>query len=539
MDNIDQATINHLDQLSIDSPKKTLVLIRDYDESYAGEPNYELNIGGILINIGRDLFKKYLVEEGIHRIKKILSDQPAEHAGIFYNLANGYSALNNIKRGFQNQDYVIDIENTKLLKAKEYFRKSIELDDQFDPDTRAQLWINYGNCLSGLGRTVEALSAYDKALNIFPNHPMAKVNLAIELYYFSNITRHSKFIIDSYVILKNVLSNKKLESYASPNAIKTFKHHKNHLATLIEKHDINLDSDSFSDLYQNENGYLEKYINFCLDNKFFLNLCYSCRKCNMCIQDNVSFSLLSDIDENNLFIRLSRVINEVKVQYAFSRFLLFQALNPNLNTIAFDEITSFVDNLDYAVYGIRVSSIKRAFESAYNILDKIAHFLNDYLEIGLTYDPKIKFTTNGEIWRKNRKGQLRTDLVNKANYHLFALYDIARELNVNYKNPSNDGYWGHLRRTRNALVHEYLILHLERSGWSTDADDKSLHMMYDEFVSQTFDLFKLIRSAIIYLIAMIDFEERKKYSNSNGLLAPLYTPNYDHQTFTPGIDEVL
>ncbi|GAH88502.1 unnamed protein product, partial [marine sediment metagenome] len=51
--------------------------------------------------------------------------------------------------------------------------------DQCDFKLRKQIWTNYGNCLDTLGRTIEALYAYDEVLKIDSNFPMAMGNKAM------------------------------------------------------------------------------------------------------------------------------------------------------------------------------------------------------------------------------------------------------------------------------------------------------------------------------------------------------------------------
>jgi hypothetical protein len=208
-----------------------------------------------------------------------------------------------------------------------------------------------------------------------------------------------------------------------------------------------------------------------------------------------------------------------------------------LNSVPIDDLTIYVDNLDYAVYGVRIASLKLAFQSAYNILDKIAHFLNDYLALGVPPGTKLTFTTNGWIWRKKNSNLLRSELMDSNNQHLLGLYDLARDLDTFGPKPTEEnGYWGPLRHTRNSLTHEYLILHIEGIGWAVEADDEALHLFYTDFVDQAMDLLQLVRAAVIYLIAFVDLEERKKAQAAQGLVSPIDVPLYKPALFTPGLD---
>lgn len=532
MTQISQEQLDKLNSLALSNPQDALALLSEYDDQYPEDINLGLTSGGILIDIGSDLLQNDLVLVGITRIEAVVKSGKIDEPVVFYNLANGYSTLNNLYRQSQGKEYKLDPDDTHLLQAKHYYRETLRKNDQLNHDLRAQLWVNYGNCLSGLGRSVEALFAYDQALRFVPDHPMAKGNLAEELYYFARITHHPVFILDAYEMLEETLSENHLDKYAGACARQSFEHSLDKIADDISRLGLDRTTQPEQEPISQSSDYKRRYVGFCAKQRLFLNLCHSCHRCNRYIEDNVAFSLISDLDDKISFTRLARVVNEIKERYAFARLLLFQALYPNIDTVPIDDLTNYVDNLDYAVYGTRVASLKLAYEGAYNVLDKVAHFLNDYLEIGLKVGRSITFTTNGGIWREKKNGQLRPVLKDKCNYHLMGLYDVARDLD-------DDGYWGYLRLTRNALTHEYLILHVEIIQWATDADKESLHLLYEDFVDQAVELLRLVRSVVIYLIAFIDLEERRKHKVSDGLIVPSFTTLYDASLFSSSLDGKL
>jgi hypothetical protein len=72
--------------------------------------------------------------------------------------------------------------------------------------------------------------------------------------------------------------------------------------------------------------------------------------------------------------------------------------------------------------------------------------------------------------------------------------------------------------------------------WTVEADDPYLHIHYADFVEQTIALQQLVKAAVIYLIAFIDQEERKKCQASSDFVAPMYVNRYDAALFTPALD---
>lgn len=107
------------------------------------------------------------------------------------------------------------------------------------------------------------------------------------------------------------------------------------------------------------------------------------RPCPPPAEDKLHISITHDIWDDSKQIRLSRALNEIYERYTIARTLLYEVHNHHYNPIPFEEMTRYTDNLDYAVYGVRVAKLKLAFESAFNVLDKVAYFMNDYLELGI------------------------------------------------------------------------------------------------------------------------------------------------------------
>jgi len=212
-------------------------------------------------------------------------------------------------------------------------------------------------------------------------------------------------------------------------------------------------------------------------------------------------------------------MNEAKERYATARFLLYSAIGPPTELLPIDRMTPYVDNLDYAVYGVRVGQLKLAFESAYNILDKVAFFINEYLSLGIKPE-RVYFTS---IWVV--KDKLREELRTLDNYRLFALYDISRDL-------QKGAHLEHLRGIRRFSTHRYLVPHVERISWIVEADGDAYHIEWHELVEKTIQLLRLVRSAVIYVIAFVDQEERKEKEEFQGVICPLFVPTYDPSLYT-------
>lgn len=515
---ISTGELSTLSNLIGQSPQEALDLLRIYEQKYPSDVNLERNKGGFLIDIGLALENRPLIQEGIDALIKVLPTVEVESKPTFlYNLANGYSSLHNIDRLQPN--FTLDPDATPLFEAKQYYRESLQGVDVLNRDLLAQLHTNYGNCLSNLGRSLEAISEYNTALKYVPGHRMALGNLGVELEHFAFIAQSLLPLRDAREALSQALSGDHLEQAGARWARPSFIRAKKRVEQLLDQFGESAGkSNSAKPNYATK--YQQGYAEFCAEYQLFLNFCVG--DCHQVAGDSVGFSIVTPIDDETTFPRLVRVVNGIKERYAVARLLLYETCNPPFKTQAYDGMTYYTDNLDYAVYGIRAAKLKLAFESAYNVLDKIAFFINDYLGLGLS-ERSISFTS---IWRERQSTVLRPTIKTLDNYHLYALYNISRDL-------APGGYLNHLRDIRNFLTHRYLVPHVERLHWLEAADGPEYHLGYRDLLDRTIQLMQLVRSATIYLIAFIDQEERSKHSDESQIIAPMLTYPTLHYPFGP------
>lgn len=520
--------LSSLFELAAREPQAAIAELRRCEARFGNDLTFLMNAPGVYIDIGTDLGDTQMVEQGIHQLEYLARERPAFPGGhVFYNLGNGYSSLYSIAK---RDGQVFDPDRTSLVDAKHWYRRAIADQSQLAVDLRVQLWVNYGNCLSGLGRSVDAISAYDQALALVGTHPMALGNMAIELHHYATLSRHPIFILDALEMLDSALQSDSIERYGGPMARPHFAHAREGIAETIKIRGLAYTS-SAGEEAPNLTGHVGDYVRFCSQHHLFLNVCLGCQRCKRFSRDDFAFSMVGGINQNARFTRLARVINEIKEQYAFARFLLFQSQEPPIDTIAVDRLTSYIDNLDYGLYGTRAASLKTAFESAYGIFDKIAYFLDDYLELRVKPETKITFSASSEVWRPKGTSNLRGELLALGNHDLFALYDMARDFHVDGQDRSRDGFYGHIRRIRNRLAHEYVVPHIEPLHWTSEADRPECHLAYEELVSETVTLMKLARTAVIYLIGFIDQEERRKTHAVNGPVGTIEVTWYDADLF--------
>ena len=453
-------------------------------------PELKFTISSLLIEIGTATKKMDYIEEGIKNFKELKKE-----TGFYvdYNLANGYYSKYKIMD--EKPNYLTKNEHL-LMKAKQNYLTNI---DKTPLEILPLLYINLGNTYDYIGRTIDALEYYEKV----PNHPYSLINKGIGLYEYSKfISNPSPILKDAYSCFKSVL---RIE-----NIPLEFK-------SICEKYITNIESICNEDiLKQKSNKKLDKtsenniedfIVNFCLENKLYLNLCNFCQRCENAIGDTVIIPNMlvktSESIDNDPYLRLSSKLNQIKMDYVSSRFLLILSQSEKINLDLINKNVVLINTLSYEEQDIRVQLLKNSFSSFYNILDKISHLINSYFNLNKKPD-RLNFHN---VWN-NKNNNINGTLSSLNNPGLCALYDIHLELK-----PKHEKFY--LRKIRNDITHNFLQVKL----FKVEEDD----MTIDELKDHTIELAKIVKNAIIYLIRSIDINEQQKYKKHKNKIIPKIT----------------
>lgn len=506
---IDEKQLFDLGELVNTNPPEALAELKRLSALYPNDLNLLFNSTALLVDLGCNLLDKDIVEMGIRMGLKNLDnpDFSKLKVKLYYDLANSYYCLHNIDRQ-SNQDYKPLPNDSDLENAKKYFRLA-QVND-WTTSKKADCMVNYANCLSALGRTYEATELYYRALEIEPNHPMALSQIGIELEYYIYISDNLFFSSYVYEYLKKALTQWSLRHdnigihesrviQQCNDALKRIISNPQHKYRVVHK------TDFVEDWSDDQIAYLD----YCVENRLMLNFSFETSiQMNEC-KDSVNIRVVKSETTESDFLRHSRLINCLKEDYAVARLTLYESISEHTQFDKVDAVNLLSENSDNAVYGIRSAKLKLAFSSCFNILDKIALFINAYLKL----NQRERSVTFFNVWYKNNNPKSSTNTVYEevssiGNAPLLALLDIAKDFL-----PSGEYY--HLRNKRNHITHRYLIAHHQNDSWREDIDGEEYHIDYDQLYNDSMQLFKVVKSALIYLIAFISFEERYKFSQSN------------------------
>jgi tetratricopeptide (TPR) repeat protein len=459
----------------------------------------------IFVDAGFALNKSGVVRKGIALFEKlIVSEEGKEFANysLLYNTANGYSSLYSLMQ--RRRSKTIPPNDKDLRRAKRLYREALKELPSPKGEFASQVHVNFGNCLSQLGRFAEAIECYRAGLKADPINGMAAGNLGIELEYVARITgRYThEYMALAHEMLTRALGDSMHLKFGSYEAIHSFQVHHDYLTQFLKAHKEPISGPEHT-RSAGKSRAKKEYVQFCIDNGLFLNAWVGDPLLSPGITDEISYGpIVTPLDDNNLVLELLRILNEIKEAFATARYVFFlsQRKNNLLNDVS--SMTLYFDNLDYDVNGLYTGLCKTAYIRAFDILDKVARIINVYFNIGKRKD--YFWTLFAE---KQSRGEEHTEwfaarpaISASGNYSLFALADICIDY---FEREQVD--LSTIDTRRNKIAHDYLAVRLFHSK---NENDEAVGL--DDFARQTKDVLILAKLAVIYAVSAVNIAEAQK-----------------------------
>lgn len=464
-----------------------------------------------LVDIGAAVNDEAMVKRGISYFREwIDSFAPKDElAHELYNLANGYFSSWKFTSAKLISD-ATDAEEHRL--ARHYYRQSME---ELQPKHYAEglaclVWTNYGNGLDCVGRSIEAIDAYDVALRINPKMGMALGNKGVAISYLAPLMHgHTHlFYLEAIRLL-----HKALEQILPPEARAGFMHKLAQLNGLLIDHG-EMQPETVKGV-EPTTDFHRFLCEFCARYGLFLNPITFLSEENRTYYGDPMFisTMYAPQEEMKKFDRYVTFLNEIKQDFVLGRYMLVQSQYASQEIDAVDEGVSLFYPLDYSLYSTYIQLLKAAKRQAIAVLDKIAYFIYDYCKLTTPAPDRVTFR---QIWGGNDK--IRSDLANFASPHLFALFGLAQDV-------SKKGDWHTIYDHRDALTHRFLVIHDFQRADQTNADIPRINL--DEFLNNTISAFKIARAAITYLILFVEHQEHIEIRKNNERAAPVFATPVD------------
>jgi tetratricopeptide (TPR) repeat protein len=466
-------------------------------------------VAACLVDVGSATNDEDMVKEGTQYFQDWVNEHATEDELVegYYNLGNGYYCLWWPHRTEYMGDGN-DAEEHRL--ARHYYRLATEhIQSHHPPDSFAsQVWTNYGNALSHVNRSIEAIDAYDMALNINPLMGMALGNKAIALSYLApHMHGHTHlFYLESIRLLEIALAQP-----LTPGGRSSFNARLEYLKHILSKHGEMKPEEAEG--IEPETPFHRFLCEFCARHGLFLNpATFLGEKGKAFYGDPIFISTMyAELEDRDKFDRYVTFLNEIKQDYVMGRYFLVESQYQSPDIDAVDKGVSVFYPLDYSLYSTYIQLLKAANKQAIDVLDKIACFIHDYCKLRTPKPDRVSFRN---IWGNSHT--VTDDLIPFASPHLFALYNLAQDVS---ERKDWQGDWVHLYRYRNALTHRFLIIHEMQLDDQTNKDIP--RVKEGEFLRDTILAFKIARAALVYLILFVEHIERVGGTKVEGPTLPV------------------
>jgi tetratricopeptide (TPR) repeat protein len=421
-----------------------------------------------------------------------------------YFIGNTWSYIQQLK--FPDEKFPLEtIELEKqILHLRMAYNFISQTDDNFN---KCQILTNLGNLFNHIGRFSESQNFFNQCLELDKDFGMAIGNRGGCLYYYARVVFEPvhQFIFMQYArqdLIRALSSNQVYEEakYAFANIIQSIEE----AFPISELNDFKNYDDFYKDLNEDE----KEYRKWCAENKLFINPLNDVITQSVVAQDCLFIPSMILKPGYKLFYH--SMFNQLKQEYTTARFLYYESVQNNLPHFA-DKDVVLMNTLDYSVYSISLEKIKIAFRVCYSLFDKIAYFINIYLNLGLDQN-RVTFRN---VWYNNleKKKGLNPQLLTTKNWAMRGLFWLSKDFYEETLVKSIEPDSKEIATIRNFIEHKsFKIVESGNYDWTEKTEtfeiDRSL------FYDKTFKLLELGRSALMYLSFLVYDEETKKQSEN-------------------------
>ena len=475
---------------------------------------------GVLVDLSSDLQRREGQEHAI-RLSGELQRRERLSSGLratsHYFLANAWSGIGTIAGDHRR----LDLEQPYLENEVLHLRTALADEEglrELRKERVCQILTNLGNSMSAVGRIVEAVEYWERALEVIKRFPMALGNKGYGLSYYAEILyddgHQNVFLKHAHGDLQEALSPGP-RKYLEGNAAEAFGAVKANIESYLRKEYLEEELDLYGSSLGDSSEEVE-YREWCLENRLFLNPLNDLGPYPIAARDVFSQpSITTTVGEGPYYLGL---YNQMKQEYASARYLYYEGTHvqgPHFS----DKEVRLSDTLDFPSYSLSAEKVKAAFRTAYSLFDKMAFFLNHYLGLSIP-EHKVTFRTFWYVGQKKNKG-LKPALEETPNWPLRGLFWVGKDLYENTPGfrEAMEPDARELAEVRNHLEHKYLKLHedfwrgpLDEPDWATRAltDTLSFSVYRYDFEEKTLRLLKMARAALIYLSLAIHQEEGRR-----------------------------
>ena len=250
------------------------------------------------------------------------------------------------------------------------------------------------------------------------------------------------------------------------------------------------------------------YRTWCAENNLFLNPLNDITKELISAQDTLEFpNYIVKIGEGPF---LSVAFSDIKNRFCKARYIAYCGLFKQYPEWL-EEGLFLTSCLDYNDFSTNTEMVKTAYKLCFGILDSIILLLKKYFEIESKSKTEFKPT-----WIQTNFQNIHNPFIDGLFWLSCDLTDISNIKNWQIPNPDADI----LRKLRNNLEHNWVrVADCENSIWLGD-HDYAFVLSKEQLETATLEVFRYTRTAIMYLILAITYNEKQKIKNLQDEIIP-------------------
>ncbi len=417
---------------------------------------------------------------------------------------------------------VWDWEQPEIEQELIHLRRAIvpEALKEMPPEQVAHVLSNMAALLNHVGRFCEALECWDRSLRLRPDFPMARGKRGYALTHYAQVL-YDRVHVELF--LKRARSD--MKAALSSNI---YDKAKGYFKRRIRWVDVRLPARGGHrkgpGLFDSPQAYSEPEMNYrrwCLEHRLVLNPLGDLGPYPAAARDILMVPPRVRMGRKGRFYQ--GFFNQLKQAYVSARYLYYEGVTAGEVHFSDADVLLF-DTMDFPTYSLSVEKIKASFAMAYSVFDKLARFLNHYLELGAP-EGAATFRT---IWYEELEPErgLRPELQKLRNWALRGLFWLSKDLYEDRREfmETLEPDARELSEIRYHLERHYLKLHDDfYTGLGSDTawhdrrpqDSLAYSLHRGDFEAKTLRLLKRVRSALMYLSFGVHLEERRNDGGSD------------------------
>ena len=492
------------------------------------EPNVRHLRACVYTDAGIRLKDPSLVQEGVRIWDEM---EPYNSVTISYNLASAQLHLWQLaveQAGLG--DAWLD-KRSHLHEARRLFNL-VAQHREADTESRLNALTDCGNSFDNVGRYLDALDCYERALKLDAAFGMAAGNRGMTFLKVAPLMggHESHVLLEAAHDLDIAVSDQdRVLRCGGPSALETFKRLRRGLLVTEDSHH------SATEPYAQLG---DPHLDWCLRNQLFLHISPDCIRAGSETLDAVTFKSISlSLAEGEVLDRAGELLdafNTIKQDYIVARYLVWLSATEDApiqgQATTITRRTAFWDSLNYAYWGVRPGIGIQALKVTLDILDTIAAFVHLYFRTGRRVrDIEFRTLPYASRSKKTLAPSLAEALKRpERNRGLAALCDLSAELDEPSTSPLK-----RLVQRRHAATHRFFSVHI---GGPPDSSDWIERLSWPDLLEESLESLRITRRAILYLAQMIHIhEEATDVADSSGRMTmPLIFERTHADLMEPG-----